>query len=245
MPNEVWPVTFTIDAFRIFLVAVLYSVGIGLTGCITTLDKEAFDQARPQTIGIIVGHDIGIIGLTSGQQIGLGVAAGVIGLAAAEAFDERRRVAFDQRINGMVSEGLVQQIQAKGYKPVQMKIKEKKWSVLENIDNTPDVYSGLLRSYETENTSQVDAILFFEYMLELRPEERGRSLTFTEAAPQALTIEGIKLKYAKSKIWLYDTKAGKRLYFDMIQRGYWEFSNSSIEEALQTLINLESIPPTH
>jgi hypothetical protein len=59
-----------------------------------------------------------------------------------------------------------------------------------------------------------------------------------------LTLNNFEVRYAKFKLWLYDLRTGKRLFFSSIQRGYEEiFSHVTPTEALKTVLNLEDIPP--
>jgi len=226
--------------FFIIILAVL--VG---SACSTAyyINKKEFSNCQPKNIGIVIGHDLSVKAtMSGGEEFLLGFTfglSGVAGLIVDNSLSRKYYPEFLQQINDMVSERINQQMLGKGYTISLLKTKPKQWHFSENQSNKKEVFPNLIKTYELEpDIARFDAILFFEYWLQGRLP--GRLLEHTKL--ETLNIENMQLRYVKSKIFVYDTKSGKRLYYDLIQRGYSSTSEKTVFNALDTIVNLESMP---
>ena len=226
--------------FFIIILALLFS-----SACTTAyyINKKEFSRSQPKNIGIVIGHDISVKAtMSSGEEFLLGFTfglSGVAGLIVDNSLSREYYPEFLQQINDMVFERTQRQMLEKGYAISLLKTKPKEWHFSENQSNKKEVFPNLIKTYELESDlAQFDAILFFEYWLQGRLP--GRLLEHTKL--ESLNLENMKMRYAKSKIFLYDTRSGKRLYYDLIQRGYSSMSEKTVSNALDAIVNLESMP---
>ena len=225
----------------IFLVLVV-SITL-LSGCASQLNKQAFGKYTPQRVGIAIGHDIKAVSSMTIQEEAV-LAYSVIGLLVfpvLEATAKEYSLHFAQQINDMLRERVIGQMREKGFSVQLLSTNPTKWNLFENISDTADVYANLTRKHNLgPSVDDVDSILFVEYLLEWRLE--GRYLETSRI--EDLSIENMKPKYAKSKVWLYNAKTGTRLFHDMVQRGYPADRFTSMAEVLDALVmkSLESIP---
>jgi len=226
--------------FFIIILALLVS-----SACSTAyyINKKEFSNCQPKNIGIVIGHDISVKAtMSGGEEVLLGFTfglAGVVGKIVDDSFSKKYYPEFLQQINDMVFERAQRQMLEKGYTISLLRTQAKEWHFSENTSNKKEVFPNLVKTYELEaDVTRFDAILFFEYWLQGRLP--GRLLEHTKL--ETLNLENMKLSYAKSKIFVYDTKSGKRLYFDLIQRGYSSMTEKTVFNALDTIVNLEQIP---
>lgn len=211
-----------------------------LAGCAASVNVRSFQEHPPKTIGLAVGHDISAVSsLSPGQEVLVSFSFGLLGIALAEATAKTWSLHFADQVNEIMQERAVKQLERKGYVVQVLAAKPEKWALMENVTDAESVYPNLRNRYDIPGyPPNLDAILFIEYLIEGRLEGR----LGVEAKVDDLTVQNMKLKYAKSKIWLYDTRTGKRLYFDSAQRGYPSFSSTTVSEAVDTIVNLEAVP---
>jgi hypothetical protein len=195
-----------------------------LTGCGTTrLDLDAFRASGPRTIGIVIGCG----------------ARGKIGLDT-DFIPQAVYVPLPAEVNAglakMVEQQLCDSLATKGYSVHLLKMIDVEWDVFSNTSDSAASYARLLQRYGiTPKEESVDALLIAEFLLQPKTQSARRI--------RELTLSNCEVTYAKSKLWLYDLRTGKRLFFSTIQRGYEEmFSHVTPEEALKTVFNLKSIP---
>lgn len=178
--------------------------------------------------------------MTTQEEALVAISFGLIGVAVLEATAKDWSLGFAQQMNDMLRERVAGQMKAKGFRVRLLRSTPTKWSLFENISDTADAYARLAEKHHLgSRVDEVDSILFVEYLLEGRLE--GRFIETSQLAD--LTIRNMKPRYAKCKVWLYDTKTGTRLFHKMVQKGYPSHTGTSITEALDALIDLDSIPP--
>lgn len=229
MPGS-WP------ALRCVVLVVM--LAMTATGCGAQM-HERLRPAPPLTVGVVIGHDVNAItSLTTGEEVLVALSFGLIGVGVAAATAEKQMLPFEAELREVVVGKLVSQLAAKGYSAQLVLQKPKKWVLLENLSS--DAYGSLLKAHglEEPHARKFDAVLFVEYWVEGRLE--GRFLSSPKA--EDLDLNRMRPKYAKSKLFLYDTRTGTRLYFDQTQRGYPAFTDATLATALQTIINLETLP---
>lgn len=221
----------------IFL-ALVVSVTL-LSGCATQLNKQAFGKSAGR-IDLVIGHDIkAVTSMTTQEETWVVIPFGLIGIVVADATAKKWRLDFEQQINDMLRERVNRQMSEKGFSVQLLCTDPTKWNLLENISNTADAYANLAKKHNLgSRVDDVDYILFIEYLLEGRLE--GRFLKTSRL--EDLSVKNMNPMYAKSKVWIYDTKTGTRLFHKMVQKGYSPDTSSSIAEALDALVSLESIP---
>lgn len=136
----------------------------------------------------------------------------------------------------MVLEQIQNALTNKGYAANHIKTIPIEWDLYANLSDSPENYTNLLQQYGIPSKIEtVDAILFVEYLL--RPK------TWGEKEIGMLTLDHFETMYAKSKIWLYDTRSGKRLLFNSTQRGYDQvLTHVKPAEALMDILNFASMP---
>ena len=196
-----------------------------LTGCGTTrLGLDAFRTFTPRTIGIVIGSD----------------ARGTIGMTTDFLIPHDVYVPLPTEVNyglaKLVEQQLCDSLATKGYSVQLLKMIDVEWDVFSNTSDSPASYARLLQQYGiTPKEESVDALLIAEFLLQPKMQNAKRI--------RELTLSNCEVTYAKSKLWLYDLRTGKRLFFSSIQRGYEEmFSHVTPEEALNTVLNLKGIP---
>ena len=214
-----------------------------ISGCSTAyINKKGFRNYQPKNIGIVIGHDISAkTTMSTGEEFlyyftPAWIAIGVAGTKAKEYCLE-----FQQQINDMVVDRIDRQMLEKGYKVSLLRTKGKEWHLFENFADTKKVYPNMLKTYELEaDARRFDAILFFECWL----QGRLPGVLLERTKLETLNVENMRLRFAKSKIFLYDTKTGKRLYHDCVQRGYSSESKKTVSDALDTIVivKLKYIP---
>lgn len=206
------------------------------TGCVSKVSKNVYDLRKPHNIGVIIGHDIkATTSLTTGEEVLAGVAFGLIGAFLTEAIAEEWKVNFENEIKDMLWERIIRDMRDKNYAVKLLTFRQKGWKLLENISDKEEVYPNLVNYYKVGNLSkEYDALLFVEVLIE------GR-LTKHDTLEE-MSVENMKMRYAKSKLFLYDTIDGKRIFHDMIQKGYPSYSKVKLSEALDKLIALEPLP---
>lgn len=225
---------------RAVRVVALWVLVVAVIGCGAQMHQR-LQTAPPRAVGVVVGHDINAIAsLTTGEEILVGLSFGLIGLTVAAATAEKEALSFEAQLRELVAERLLRQLREKGYKAQLVSQKPKKWALFENLSDRPEVYGNLVREHglDEHEARQFDAILFVEYWIEGRLQ--GRFLSRPKF--EELTVDKMQPKYAKSKLFLYDTRAGTRLYFDSFQRGYPTFTSASVATALETITDLGSLP---
>ena len=219
-------------------VVLVVMLAMAATGCGAQM-HERLRTAPPLTVGLVIGHDVNAItSLTTGEEMLVALSLGLIGLGIAEATAEKQVLPFEAELRVVVVGKLVSQLAAKGYRAQLVAQKPKKWVLLENL--SADAYGSLLKAHALEDLEarKFDSVLFVEYWVEGRLE--GRFLSSPQAAD--LELKRMRPKYAKSKLFLYDTSTGTRLYSDQTQRGYPTFTDATLATALETIINLEALP---
>jgi hypothetical protein len=228
----------TSNTVLIFL-AIVVSLSL-LSGCVSQVNRRAFEESAPRRLGLVIGHDIkAVSSMTNQEEAWVAISFGLIGVAVLEATAKEWTLDFAEQINEMVQERVIGQMREKGYSMQFLCAKPTKWNLFESISDTPDAYANLVKKHNPASIfNDVDSILFIEYLLEGRLE--GRFLETPRL--EDLSIENMKAMYAKSKVWLYDTRSGKRLFHNTIQKGYPSYPGTSVAEALDALTNLESIP---
>jgi hypothetical protein len=212
-----------------------------ISGCSTAyINKKGFRNYQPKNIGIVIGHDISAkTTMSTGEEFlyyftPAWIAVGVAGTQAKEYCLE-----FQQQINDMVFERINGQMLEKGYDVSRLRTKGKEWDLFENFIDKKEIYPKMVKTYELEaDAKRFDAILFFEYLL----EGRLPGVLLERTKLETINVENMQLYQAKSKIFLYDTKTGKRLFFDSVQRGYSSSSKKTVSDALDTLVKLKFIP---
>lgn len=219
--------------------AIVVSLSL-LPGCASQLNKQVFEESAPRRLGLVIGHDIkAVSSMTNQEEAWIAISFGLIGVSVLEATAKEWTLDFAEQINKMVEERVTGLIREKGYSIKLLRAKPTKWNLFENISDTPDSYANLLKKHNLASSfDYLDSVLFIEYLLEGRLE--GRFLETSRL--EDLSIKNMKVKFAKSKVWLYDTKTGKRLFHNMVQKGYPSYPGTSTAEALDALLNLKSIP---
>jgi len=205
-------------------VSLVVLVAMTATGCGAQM-HERLRSAPPLTVGLVIGHDVNAItSLTTGEEVLVAFSFGLIGLGLAAATAEKQVLPFEAELREVVVGKLVSQLAAKRYRAQLVFQKPKTWALLENLG--PDAYGGLLKAHglEEPEAQKFDAVLFVEYWVEGRLEGRFLSSPKTED----LELNRMRPKYAKSKLFLYDTRTGTRLYFDQTQRGYPAFTDATL-----------------
>jgi len=211
-----------------------------LSGCAAAVNMSVYDSNPPKRIGVVIGHEMqAVADLTHGQIILYSIVGGAAGIAAGAAMAEnnsgRLNLDFEKGITNIIWEKIQKDVQGKNYAVQLIDIKPKEYKLLENVSDTDAVYPRLVKYYQLEEKAKTyDAILFVEVLIE------GR-LTGDDKI-EKVNMENMKMKYAKSKLFLYDVMSGKRIYHDSIQRGYSAFSNTKLLEALDTIIVLGPVP---
>ncbi len=211
-------------------------VSMLMSGCVSTVNVKAYNASSPKRIGVVIGHDIkAVADLTTGQIIILSVMGGAIGGALGAENTEKWKLAFEKDITNSIWDHIRNDMQRKNYAVQLALIKPKEWKMLDNILDTEEVYPGFINYYQlVEQAKNYDAILFVDVLIEGRITEGDKI--------ENVTVENMKMKYAKSKMYLYDTATGKRLFYDAVQRGYSLFNKTKLSEALDTIIALEPLP---
>lgn len=196
----------------------------GLAACsTTTIDKAALETTKIQKMAIVIGSD------ARGR-------AAVIGPIFVEEIYAPISSELENKLNGMALEQLQNSLTSKGYKVKHLKTVPIQWDSSANISNSRESYTNLLRQYDIPPKLEAfDAILFVEYML--RPKTWGTDQI------SALTLESYETMYAKSKIWLYDPRAEKRLFYSNTQRGYDQvLTHVKPAQALDDVLSLKEVP---
>ncbi|MFX0200284.1 MAG: hypothetical protein ACFFCW_29545 [Candidatus Hodarchaeota archaeon] len=216
-----------------------------ISGCSKSklyINKKGFRNYQPKSIGIVIGHDISAK-TTIWIAIGGEIQAKEYWLRSSGTRTQNQSAfqnvfsEFQKQINDMVFERINRQIIEKGYNVSLLRTKGKEWHLLEGFSDKREVYPRMGKTYELEaDAKRFDAILFFEYML--KGSFSGVLLHRTKL--KVINIENMQLKHANSKIFLYDTKTGKRLYFDCVQIIYPP--GKTVSDVLDTLVKLEYFP---
>ena len=216
-------------------------LAIAATGCAARMHERLTTSAGPRTIAIVVGHDINAVAsMTTGEEILVAVSLGIVGHVIAAATAEKQALPFEAELRDHVVARLIRQLEDKGYRVQLVAQKPKKWDLLGNLSDRPDVYGNLVRDHalDAQAVEAFEAVLFVEYWVEGRLE--GRFLSKPDSGDVSLTR--MKPKYAKAKLFLYERQTVTRLYFDSFQRGYPTFTDATLETALQTITDLTPVP---
>jgi hypothetical protein len=222
------------------IAATLVLAGL-LPACATKVNQKALQAAAPRTIGVAIGHDIKAVeSLSTGEEVVVGLSFGALGLLAAEAGAEERRLTFEDRLNDLVYERIRVGLEGKGYQVQRLATTPRKWNLFANLEEGPNSYRDLAKGYDLPSAPDgPDAILFFEYLVEGRLAGR----IFSTGQLEALTLDNMRLMYAKSKLFLYDPKTRTRFFQNSVQRGYPPFTGTTFPDAVSTIVALEAIPP--
>lgn len=199
-------------------------LAIVLSGCATTmLDANAFKASGVQHIGILIGSSVRGRAATVGPWFPGDIYAPVSG-------------DLENGLNDRVFAKIESALTRKGYEISRRTATRIDWDVYANIEDSVTSYTQLLQQYGiTPAHETVDAVLIAEYLLQPK--------TWGAEQIAGLTLNTFEVTYAKSKIWIYDLRTGKRLFFSSIQRGYDQvFSHVNPDDALDEILSLNDIP---
>ena len=109
------------------------------------------------------------------------------------------------------------------------------------FSNNPPQTIGIIIGhdvYARKGLSPEEAILIIEYMLE------GKIKGFRQAGEKVekLSAENMKVAWAESKTFLYDTRTGQRLFYDHVTEDYGQSEDVTVPGALKNLVQLGPIP---
>jgi len=200
-----------------------------VTGCATSVNKQAFVQSAPREIRLVVGYDI--YGITGTYLPGLW------GLLAQRS--EQVRPRLEKEMVELALDRLKSQLADKGYTVTFVSSKYNEWHLLENLSGGEKAYRSLIEKYDLRHfEGQPGAILFVEWML----QPRLWGLFVKEVKMDELTLDNFKPKFAKSKIWLYGTSNGVELFRTSVQKGYSETTGKGLKDAYTQILDLSKIP---
>ncbi len=199
-------------------------LAIVLSGCATTLlDANAFKASGVQHVGIVIGSSV------RGR-------AGMKGPWFPEEIYAPVSRDLENSLNDRVFARIESALTRKGYEISRRTATRIEWDVYANIQDSVASYTQLLQRYGiTPEHETVDAVLIAEYLLQPK--------TWGAEQIASLTLNTFEVTYAKSKIWIYDLRTGKRLFFSSIQRGYDQvLSHVNPDDALDEILSLNDIP---
>jgi len=117
--------------------------------CSKLSNKKAFSNNPPQTIGIIIGHDVyARKGLSPEEAILQTSTLGIFSLAARSKLTEDR-IDFADAINAKIFESVKKEILSKGYRVKLLKIQQNEWHRYEHVKDKEEVFSELIKEYLT------------------------------------------------------------------------------------------------
>ncbi len=219
----------------LYILPLLFTLLLG--GCsMSTVNTKDYESRKPQKIAVLVGYDIRAVkDLSTGGLIASGVIGGGVGAIIASEHTERMNLHFDKDITNMIWSEANRQLRAKNYLVNYIGPKAKKWKLLDDLEDNSDIYPRFVQFYRLSSREKsYDAVLFIEILIEGRVPESGTT--------RELNVANMKMKYAKSKLYLYDTKSGKRLFFNQVQEGYSSTSKIKLKEAINAIVELDAIP---
>jgi hypothetical protein len=207
-----------------------------VSGCASTVNMKNYRASMPSNIGVVIGHEISALSeLSTGKIIFYGLLGGAIGTTIASLNTDKWRVDIEGEIVDSLWSNTQTKMISKNYQMSLVNTTSKKWKLFENITDSKNVYSNLIQKYELSNSANnYDAILFVEVLIEGRIKGEDR--------PEDINMDNFRMMFAKSKLFLYDTKSQKRIYHKMIQKGYSSWSKAKLYEELDNLIEFKAIP---
>ena len=203
------------------------------------LNKKAFSNNPPKTVGIIIGHDVyARKGLSPENAILQTSTFGIFSSAVLSKLT-KEKIHFTDQINEKIFDSVNKQILSKGYQTKFLATQQNDWHRYEHMKDKKEVYSELINEYLTDvDAKQFDAILIIEYTLE------GKIKGFRQEGQKVdeLSSENMKIAWAESKTFLYDTRTGQRLFYNYVVKDYGNSEDIIVPVAIKNLFQLESIP---
>ena len=224
---------------RIIFLSIL-TAAIFLSNCTGHyLNKNAFSNNPPKTIGIIIGHDVyARKGLSPDGAFLQTSTLGIFSTAALSKLTEER-INFTDQINAKIFDSVNKEILSKGYQTKLLQTQQNAWHRYEHMKDKKEVYSDLINEYlNAVDAKKFDAILIIEYTLE------GKIKGFRQEGQKVeeLSAESMKVAWTESKTFLYETRTGQRLFYNYVVNDYSASVNVTVPAALKNLVQLGPIP---
>jgi hypothetical protein len=193
---------------------------------------KAYNSSSPKRIGVVIGYDIkASTHIIVAEEM---IRGPLIDPAVIPAKMEKW-MNFKNDVTNSIWDHIKNDMERKNYSVQLTVVKPKEWKAFENTSDNPEVYPRLVNYYQLgDQAKNYDAILFVHVFIEVRIWERDNIESFR--------LDNMKMMYAKSRMFLYETANGKRIFYDLTQKGYSSISKTRLSEALNSILVLESIP---